>query len=752
MLLTMKSNLYEFATFVKQSSIEKKMTRIILSLLALSLCYLNNAQTQKSYETQNNFSLIEKTELPDIISSEWLVANFPSLPIYKVYGEYCLSTVASVNSNFSKSDLKGKCILGSEIGNVVTLKIPLNEISKNLQIDNVEFIQVAERIQPTLNKVTADVRADSVWQGLGLPQSYTGKNVLIGITDWGFDYDHPMFMDTTLTTSRVRAAWDHFKIDGTQPTGMGYGVEYDTPSELASAHSDTASTYYDYATHGSHVAGIAGGSGAGLQYRGVAFEAEYLFNSIQLDVGAAIDAFNWMKNVADDDGKRLVINMSWGLYYLGTMDGTSLISQAINTLSNQGVVFVTSAGNNGNDNLHIKKEFNNDNFQSQIQFYGYSQHPQMWGQCISMWGEPGKPFNATLEIYNSSNTLLNSSNLFDTQLDVGYHDTVMVIGTDTVFYNLSIDDAHPQNNRPHIRLRVKNTNTSYKVVLNSAAATGTVHYWNVVELSNGVGNWGLDFLSFGTNGEAGDTHYSLGEPACTESAITVAAHLAEVVSQSGTAYPGSLAGFSSEGPTYDERMKPDVSAPGANVISSINSYTTQAITVAASTVFNGRTYEFSSFSGTSMSSPATAGVVALVLEANPGLSADQVKNIIKQTARQDNKTGVITAPGSVEWGMGKVNALGAVYLALNTVSITSNNEKHTVSLYPNPTTEAISLETSSEKLIGVAYQIFDITGKVVKTDRLDTTQNINVSNWSNGVYFVRIQGSSDVKTLKFIKQ
>ena len=107
-------------------------------------------------------------------------------------------------------------------------------------------------------------------------------------------------MDTSLTTSRIRAAWDHFKLSGDQPSGYGYGVEYDSPTELSTAESDTAGTYYDYATHGNHVAGIAGGSGAGTSYRGMAFECEFLFNSIQLDAGSAIDAFNWMKGIADE--------------------------------------------------------------------------------------------------------------------------------------------------------------------------------------------------------------------------------------------------------------------------------------------------------------------------------------------------------------------------------------------------------------------------------------------------------------------
>ncbi len=728
------------------------MNRFLLSLCALSFCYFNNAQTKISYETRNYLNELSQVRLPENINLDWVEDNFPNLPIYKVYDKFCLSTVASVTNDFTKSDLKGKYYLGSQIGNVVTLKIPLEFAEEDIQIKNVEFLKIAERIQPSLHKVTVDVRADSVWQGINLPQGYTGKGVLIGITDWGFDYEHPMFMDTSLTTSRVRAAWDHFKIDGNKPAGMGYGVEYDTPTELANAHSDTASTYYDYATHGSHVAGIAAGSGAGLKYRGVAFESEYLFNSIQLDEGAAIDAFNWMKSIADNDGKRLVINMSWGLYYMGTMDGTSLVSQAINTLSSQGVVFATSAGNNGNVDLHIKKVFSNDNFQSQIEFYGYNLHPQMWGQCISMWGEPAKPFSAALEVYDNSNSLLGSSDVFDTQLHPGYHDTIMVIGVDTIFYNFTVDDVHPQNNRPHIRMRVKNTNTSYKIVLNSAAPTGTVHYWNVVELSNGVGNWGLDFISFGANGEGGDSHYSLGEPSCTESAITVAAHASDVFSQSGVPYPGSLANFSSEGPTYDERIKPDISAPGTSVVSSLNSYTTGTYTPNATVDFNGRTYVFSAFSGTSMSSPATAGVIALMLEANPDLSAQQVKNILKTTARQDSKTGVITYPGSVEWGMGKVNAYGAVYLALNTVNITSDQATQTISLYPNPVTSQLFIEVSTSALENVTYQILDVTGKVIKTAPLKQSQQIDVASWSKGVYFVRIYGQEENRTLRFIKE
>ena len=68
-----------------------------------------------------------------------------------------------------------------------------------------------------------------------------------------------------------------------------------------------------------------------------------------------------------------------------------------------------------------------------------------------------------------------------------------------------------------------------------------------------------------------------------------------------------------------------------------------------------------------MASPMVAGVVALILDANPYLMPQQVKDIIMQTAREDNYTQVILAEGSPKWGAGKINAYAAVQLALITV-------------------------------------------------------------------------------------
>jgi|TARA_B110000208_G_scaffold152129_1_gene183878 subtilisin family serine protease len=722
-----------------------------LPLLFILISMSGISQIRINSESHENIQRLisqskEKTHLE-------LKSDNPLLPIYKVNGELCLSTLAKVSPNFNVSDLNDKAFIGSRVADIITLKIPLKNLTEINNFANIIQLNVAEKIIPHNNRMTADVRADSVWEGVNLPQAYTGKNVLIGITDWGFDYDNPMFMDTSLTTSRVRAAWDHFKHAGNQPTGFGYGVEYVTPTELDDANSDTAGDYYDYATHGNHVAGIAGGSGAGLKYRGVAFESQYLFNSIQLDAGAAIDAFVWMKGIAENDWKRLVVNMSWGLYYMGTMDGTSLVSQAIDSLSAQGVTFVTSGGNNGNDNFHIKKTFTSDSIRTRIGFYSYSANPSMWGQCISMWGEVANPFNSRVEVYNSSNQLVASSRYYNTNSDNGYHDTYLLVGTDSVFYNYSIDSAHPNNNRPHQRMRVKNTNTSLRVVLHSYATTGTVHYWNVVELSNGVGNWGLEFYAYGNDGVTGDNLYGLGEPACTESAITVAAHSPEVVAGNGTAFPGSIANFSSVGPTYDERSKPDVSAPGVGIISSINSYTTRSYTSAASTTFNGRTYHFSAFSGTSMSSPATAGVVALLLEASPTLEPRQIRDILRNTAREDTRTGVLPANGSPVWGHGKVTVTAAIQSALTTVSVGETELKPlNITLFPNPTNGTFTLDLGEQTQLNRIF-ITDINGRLIKEITPQNAAQYEVNfDGAPGIYLLNVVGENERATLKIIKE
>ncbi len=651
------------------------------------------------------------------------------------------SFIALVDDGFDRSNLTQLNLeVGSRIGNIITLhgQSSIEEINK---ISTVHYVHEASKIKPNLSRARLDMRLDSVSLADSLELPYSGKDVLIGITDWGFDYGHPTFYDTSLTQLRIAAAWDQFKTSGPHPAGFSYGAEYDDVQSLLTAQSDTAGLY-DYAFHGTHVGGIAGGSGGGLNHRGVAYNSQFLMVSVQLDEAGVLDAFAWMKEKADKLGKRLVVNMSWGLYYIGPMDGTSLISQAIDEYSEDGVIFVTSAGNNGGEQFHIKKEFDKDTLHTGIGFYTYT-YPLLWGQSISMWGETGMRFNSQLLLIDSEDSIVHITRPYSTHVAEGYIDTAIILDSDTVFYNISKEASYSLNNRPTMRLRVRNKNTVYRVGLRVYADSGILHLWNVVELTNDAGNWGGTFDKWYPGWVSGDDTYSLGEPACTKSVVTVAAHSSEVRLQNGNVVGGRIANFSSKGPTIDERRKPDISAPGVSIASSVSSYTTRNYDLLESVDFNGRSYPFARLSGTSMSSPAVAGVVALLLEANPRLNNNDVQLILQQSARLDQNTGEIRDTSDLSWGWGKVNALKALQLAEKYVPSFELPYSNTNVLFPNPANSKLYFGSIN----AVNVKIYSAAGALVNEGLLSYDQGMDVTYLNSGSYYVRIDNTFTVKLL-----
>ena len=667
-------------------------------------------------------------------------------PIYQINGEWYLSMLGRTNSQFNSTELQDHYILfQNPVAGILTLKVPFQQLNAIEQLNGITYLQIAARIHNNLDKAIIDLRADSVHLGIGLPQGYAGKDVLIGITDWGFDYTHPVFYDTLLQQHRIYAAWDQYKSSGPAPNGFNYGTEYSNTQSLLAAGSDTANIY-SYSTHGTHVAGIAGGGGATAAYRGVAYEAQFLFVTFLIDEGAVIDAWQWMYQKAIATDKRLVINMSWGLYHFGTLDGTSLLSQAITAFSNLGVVFVNSGGNNGNVNFHLKKTFTNDVLKSRIEFYDYNANPNMWGQSIHAWGEVGQSFSNGIIVTNTSNAVLAQSPLYSTSLSSNYVDTFLVVNQDTIWYNISADAAHPLNGRPQMRLRVKNTHANLRVQLHSTASSGTVHYWNVTELITEVGNWGMAFLAAGTGTTSGDNQNGISEPSCADDVISVAAYATQYATASGSLVGGALASFSSKGPRYDGAMKPDIAAPGVGIASAISSFTNGNYTSVANTNFNNTTYHFAKFSGTSMAAPMVAGVAALMLEANPYLSSAQVKEIMMQTARQDSYTGSIPNEGSPQWGAGKINAYAAVQLAVQTLGVLDTKPQIEWSVYPNPVQHYLHF-TIVELPPYAEVIALDGTRYWVAIDH----GQMSVDELPSGAYYIRLHQNGCIQQAPFIK-
>ena len=80
----------------------------------------------------------------------------------------------------------------------------------------------------------------------------------------------------------------------------------------------------------------------------------------------------------------------------------------------------------------------------------------------------------------------------------------------------------------------------------------------------------------------------------------------------------------------------------------------------------------------------------------------------------------------------------------------------TVSAYPNPTTDYLTLEVDASTTLSIqsmAYQLYDMQGKLLQNEKITSNQaSIVMSNLVPATYFVKvIQGNKEVKTFKIIK-
>jgi len=242
-----------------------------------------------------------------------------------------------------------------------------------------------------------------------------------------------------------------------------------------------------------------------------------------------------------------------------------------------------------------------------------------------------------------------------------------------------------------------------------------------------------------SNGNAG--------PGCA-TASTPPPYFEESFSVGSTRSDNFISGFSSRGPVLvdgSNRMKPNVSAPGEDVRSCIP----------------GGNY--ANFSGTSMAGPHVAGLVALVLSANPALAGhvDDIENIVEKTAIYFADTLDCGASSGIArpnhaYGWGRVDALGAVQAALQWLPVVGTNSPVLTSarVSPNPFHDAAIF--TFENLSGETFlEIFNAEGKPIFAKKwlAQSRENLRVSfeNQPLGVYFWKIKSGSGVASGKLVK-
>jgi subtilisin family serine protease len=238
-------------------------------------------------------------------------------------------------------------------------------------------------------------------------------------------------------------------------------------------------------------------------------------------------------------------------------------------------------------------------------------------------------------------------------------------------------------------------------------------------------------------GNSGSSCGSISTPsAIFEPSFTIGAHRPN----------DTIANFSSRGVvTIDSsfRMKPNVAAPGTSVRSCI------------------RNEGFATWNGTSMAGPHVAGLVALMISANPALAGevDLIEDIIEATAipmvaNQECEGIPGTAIPNAVYGYGRINALAAVEQALLFTAIEAPVSQNELLVYPNPFNNRIelSMETVFEPVV---FNLFSAEGKLIHQQTFAQqsflSETIFVESLSKGIYYYSLTGEHTNESGKLVK-
>ena len=217
-----------------------------------------------------------------------------------------------------------------------------------------------------------------------------------------------------------------------------------------------------------------------------------------------------------------------------------------------------------------------------------------------------------------------------------------------------------------------------------------------------------------------DGYCTLGIPADAEHILTVGAVDAN----------GNRADFSSVGPTYDGRIKPDVMAMGED-------------TYVASGNPGGWWGDYYNGSGTSFSCPVLAGAVACLRQAFPYASVQEICDVVRQCGnRADN-------PDS-KYGYG-IPDFSAAFEVLH-VDDTFTAQNNILSVFPNPSKGEVHIRLNEVSIAELS--VYDVMGHLLKTYHFNGLNHTSFERYlndlSNGVYFIKADAEQGSQTVKLI--
>ena len=643
----------------------------------------------------------------------------------------------------------------SRIGRVLVLRMPKGSVAQMAADNGVVRLEAERMPRPMLDLVPQQIGVDKVHDGLinQLPQAYTGKNVVVGIVDSGFDYINPFFRDENGVT-RIQWAADYIN-----------NKKYSGTDEVTTAmHSSDASTMY----HGTHVAGIAAGSRVqdsdwdpttSKTYQGIASEADIAEGAINSEItssglssATSIQAFADIFEYADQQNKPCVINYSLG-DAMSFADTRQLEEEAIRTLLEKpGHVLVVASGNAGST--------------SRLAHKPADMTEGGCGVCFNDWEQYGTYFGIELKVKTTQSITLRYTN--------SSYSTYK--GTQTIAVESLIGAKSFSLGSKQIQVYLKEQTDDYCVFYLTAGLTTTfTTSERILVTINGEGDaWiyadplcaQLENVVTILNHQLAEEGYSMAWPAMMPEVISVGniAYRFKIVtmankyaSQGGVVTPtditdmestkgeGYLAKSSSVGPTLTGAVKPDVCAPGVNIVSAENFfidddtyYSVAGWDIAALDTeyetWDGVSgyFHIMAQTGTSMSAPAVTGTIALWLQADPTLTTERIKDVIAHSSRQPDDE--LSYPNN-QYGYGEIDAYRGLLYILNLTGIRDLSQHQPQQARVSLIGKRLNVSFANDYEGPVTVRVFSTDGRLLLTSS-DT--NIGLERLSHGVYAVQV--------------
>ena len=577
----------------------------------------------------------------------------------------------------------------ARVGDISIAAIPLSSLGALSCGRQVKRIETGRRCSIQMDTTRLVVNAEKVYTGEGLSQSYTGHGVVVGVQDIGFDLTHPNFYSADMSQYRIKALWDQLSRDTIGST-LYVGRDYvGRDALLKLEHPIDGETQ----THGTHTAGIAAGSGAEgngdiSPYRGMACDADLVLVDNAADNASLIDpkdyykftyatdalGFKYIFDYAERMHQPCVINFSEGssqdfhgydqLYY-----------ELLAKLIGPGRIIVSSAGNDGARNSYIHKNIGKERAGAFImgnekRFSCTAKSKQTFTFRVSVYDNVASPQIvdiSTVNICNAQDSLLTDSLLVGGKKYIwrvlAYPNSYDARET---AYDFQISSPSKLGDSPQVSLQVMGRDADIELY----------------RMSGYMFPHSLDPVL-----DAGDCRYTIFSPSSSPDVICVGStsYRTQFVNYLGekkvydSGQKGIRSSFSAMGPTLDGRIKPDVMAPGQNIISSYSTFfINNPKNVNASVKsdvrhfeYNGRTYAWNANAGTSMSAPVVTGAIALWLQADPTLTpADCLEIFAKTCSHYDTSLSYpnnLYGYGQIDVAAGLREVLRRKTLGINTI-------------------------------------------------------------------------------------